>query len=117
MPSTFILTPASPGGEDAGPGLDGSRVYLLVPYTEAQAEGAIAGRQRIAVNGGAARGELTARQHEILMALQNGSSNKQIAQKLGIMESTVKIQLKSIFRRLGVKNRTQAALIAHSRHA
>ncbi len=117
MPSTFILTPGSPRGDDAGPGPDGSRVYVLVPYTEGQAEGAIAGRPRNAVSGGAAGGGLTARQHEILTALQNGSSNKQIALKLGIMEGTVKVQLKSIFRRLGVKNRTQAALVALGRHA
>lgn len=55
---------------------------------------------------------LTPRQYEILMALKNGESNKEIGRRLGILESTVKAQLKAIYRHLRVSNRTQAAILA-----
>lgn len=44
------------------------------------------------------------------MALKDGASNKEIARNLGILESTVKVHLKSIYRQLHVRNRTQAAI-------
>lgn len=55
---------------------------------------------------------LAPRQVEILMALRDGASNKEIGRRMGILEATVKVQLKAIFRALGVANRTQAALAA-----
>lgn len=55
---------------------------------------------------------LTPRQYEILMALKSGQSNKEIGRCMGILESTVKAQLKSIYRHLRVSNRTQAAIVA-----
>ena len=55
---------------------------------------------------------LTARQYDVLLALRSGASNKEIAKTLDILDSTVKMHLKSIFRQLGVKNRTQAAMVA-----
>lgn len=58
-------------------------------------------------------GHLTPRQQEILMALKKGELNKEIGRQLGIRESTVKIQLKAIYRHLGVSNRTQAAVVAN----
>ncbi|MBE0529436.1 MAG: response regulator [Rhodospirillales bacterium] len=58
-------------------------------------------------------GGLTPRQTEILMALRDGSTNKEIARQMGILEATVKVQLKAIYRTLGVGNRTQAALAAN----
>jgi DNA-binding NarL/FixJ family response regulator len=58
------------------------------------------------------RRQLTARQREVLMALRSGASNKEIGRKLSIGEDTVKVHLRSIFRQLGVKNRTQAAMVA-----
>ena len=41
-----------------------------------------------------------------------GNSNKMIARRLGNREETVKVQMKSLFRKLGLKNRTQAAVWA-----
>lgn len=55
---------------------------------------------------------LTTRQIEILLALKDGASNKEIARNLGILESTVKVHLKSIYRQLRVRNRTQAAIVS-----
>ncbi len=53
---------------------------------------------------------LTAREREVLLLLRDGLTNRDIAQRLGISESTVKAHLTSIFQRLGVRDRTQAAL-------
>lgn len=51
---------------------------------------------------------LTLRQQEILPLLAEGMLNKQIADALSVTEGTVKQHLKDLFRRLGVRNRTQA---------
>jgi DNA-binding NarL/FixJ family response regulator len=55
---------------------------------------------------------LTPRQREALAFLCQGLSNKEIGQHLGLAEITVKIHVSSIFRALGVVNRTQAVLAA-----
>lgn len=55
---------------------------------------------------------LTQRETEILGCLTEGSPNKMIARQLGITEATVKIHVKSLIRKIGVQNRTQAALWA-----
>jgi DNA-binding NarL/FixJ family response regulator len=56
--------------------------------------------------------ELTEREREVLALLARGLSNKQIARRLDISEKTVKAHLTSVFRRIGVFDRTQAALWA-----
>jgi DNA-binding NarL/FixJ family response regulator len=53
--------------------------------------------------------QLSPREMEALELVANGLPNKQIGRKLGISEATVKAHLTSIFRRIGVDNRTQAA--------
>jgi DNA-binding NarL/FixJ family response regulator len=55
---------------------------------------------------------LGARQQAILALLQDGRSNKQIGRLLGLPESTVKVHVRRILRRLGAANRTEAALAA-----
>jgi DNA-binding NarL/FixJ family response regulator len=55
---------------------------------------------------------LTQREHEILALLAEGRSNRSIAKNLYVSEETVKAHVGSIFRKLGVANRTQAAMIA-----
>jgi DNA-binding CsgD family transcriptional regulator len=55
---------------------------------------------------------LSPREKEILSHLLAGHSNKLIARDLGIAEATVKVHLKSVLRKIGVKNRTQAAIWA-----
>jgi DNA-binding NarL/FixJ family response regulator len=54
----------------------------------------------------------TERQAMILKSLVNGDSNKTVARKLQIAEETVKVHMKRLLRRIGVKNRTQAAIWA-----
>ena len=56
--------------------------------------------------------ELTPRERAVLRLLVGGMANKQIARELGISEATVKAHLTSIFQRIGVNDRTQAALWA-----
>lgn len=55
---------------------------------------------------------LTKREIEILRAVNAGYSNKQIASSFGLKEVTVKFHITNIMAKLGVKNRTQAALRA-----
>lgn len=56
--------------------------------------------------------ELSAREEEVLRLVVDGLANKQIARRLGIAERTVKAHLTNVFQRLGVTDRTQAALWA-----
>lgn len=58
------------------------------------------------------RDTLTSRQRRVLSLLAHGKSNKQIAGELDIAEITVKAHVSSIFKKLGVNNRVQAALEA-----
>lgn len=55
---------------------------------------------------------LSKREREVLRGLCDGKSNKEIALELSLSEATVKLHVKTIYRHLGVANRTQAALIA-----
>ncbi len=55
---------------------------------------------------------LTDREREVLLLVREGLANKQIARRLAISERTVKAHLTSVFQRLGVSDRTQAALWA-----
>jgi DNA-binding NarL/FixJ family response regulator len=57
---------------------------------------------------------LTPSQLKILIGLQQGRLNKQIAFDLGVTEATIKAHLTSVFRKLGVHNRTQAVIAAQS---
>lgn len=54
----------------------------------------------------------TARQWDVLQHIYKGKSNKEIANELGLAEGTVKIHCMTIFRKLKVSNRTQAAIAA-----
>ena len=56
--------------------------------------------------------ELTPRETEVLVLVRQGLANKQIARRLEISERTVKAHLTSAFQRIGVVDRTQAALWA-----
>jgi DNA-binding NarL/FixJ family response regulator len=57
---------------------------------------------------------LTQRETDILAQLSEGRSNREIARSLFLSEKTVKAHLAAVFRKLGVANRTQAAMAAVS---
>jgi DNA-binding NarL/FixJ family response regulator len=56
--------------------------------------------------------DLTPREHEVLELIAAGRSNKRIAIELGIAEKTVKTHVGHLMAKLGVADRTQAALLA-----
>ena len=55
---------------------------------------------------------LTRRETDVLALLANGASNREISRQLFLSEKTVKAHLAAVFRKLGVSNRTQAAMAA-----
>lgn len=56
--------------------------------------------------------KLTPRERNVLQFICEGRSNKEIARELGLQEPTVKLHVTSLYRKIGVKNRTRAALLA-----
>lgn len=57
---------------------------------------------------------LTPRETQVLAALCDGQTNKEIARGLNLSEPTIKLHVKTLYRRLGATNRTQAAMIARN---
>lgn len=57
--------------------------------------------------------DLTPQQTRILRLISDGKPNKQIAYELSLAEATVKAHVTALLRRLGVRNRTQAALLVN----
>lgn len=53
---------------------------------------------------------LSGREREVLLLIIQGPSNKQIGRSLGITERTVKVHVGNLFRRIGVADRTSAAM-------
>lgn len=82
----------------------------------ARGESPVALRAALALLAGRAEGprgsSLTNREREVLALVGRGLANKQIARRLGISEKTVKTHLGNTFQRIGVGDRTQAALWA-----
>jgi DNA-binding NarL/FixJ family response regulator len=82
---------------------DGHRV-VLTPAPHRHRDGALGwpGRGR----------NLSARDSELLVLLRQGYTNREIAERLYLSENTVKTHLRRLFHKLGVSNRTQAAMVA-----
>lgn len=64
--------------------------------------------QPIAVAGA----QLTSRELDVLKRLCRGLANKEIARELDLQEVTVKLHIKTLYRKIAAKNRTHAAMIA-----
>ncbi|HEY7666906.1 MAG TPA: helix-turn-helix transcriptional regulator [Actinomycetota bacterium] len=56
------------------------------------------------------KADLSPRQREIVECVSRGMSNSEIAEEMGIAPSTVKSHLASVYTKMGVSNRTQAAV-------
>jgi DNA-binding NarL/FixJ family response regulator len=121
--SHIIIITTYDGDEDIYRALQsGAQGYLLKDMSKEELVGAIRAVQagqhhipphvanRLAERMG--RPELTLREIEVLKLVVKGKSNKEIAQDLHITEETVKGHLKSVFGKLGVNDRTQAAMSA-----
>src|ERR1051325_7484498 len=75
-----------------------------------------AARRWIEGRAAGASGDLTPREREVWTLVAGGLTNPQIAQRLGLSDNTVKFHVQHLFSKLGVKNRTEAALkYAHGR--
>jgi DNA-binding NarL/FixJ family response regulator len=57
-------------------------------------------------------GDFSPRENDLLRLVVAGATNKEIARKMGLQEVTVKFYLTRLFRRMGVRNRSQAAVVA-----
>lgn len=66
------------------------------------------------VASGAGALKLTPTQIKVLRGVHSGLLNKQIAFDLGIAEATVKVHMTALMRKLNVRNRTQAAIVAQT---
>ena len=83
--------------------IEGLRTFLPSPKEDEAAEGSVA-----------APTKLSKRQKQLILMLDQGLSNKDIADKLSISEHTVKVHFWRLFRRLGVNSRTQALHFART---
>jgi len=61
--------------------------------------------------------KLTTRERQIVELLSDGLSNQEIAEELGLTESTIKHYMVPILQKLGARNRTEAALIVRTGNA
>jgi DNA-binding NarL/FixJ family response regulator len=68
--------------------------------------------EEVAHSGAPTPGALTPRERDVLELIAQGRSNKVIARELGVAEKTVKTHVGHILAKLGVNDRTQAALYA-----
>jgi len=57
-------------------------------------------------------GLLSKRELDVLKGVARGLSNKEIARELGLAEVTVKLHLRSVFRKIDARSRSEAAVIA-----
>jgi two-component system NarL family response regulator len=103
----------------------GARGYLLKSMRRAtliEAVRAVAAGQRYLPPATAARlveametERLTSRELDVLRLLAQGHRNREIADELGLAEPTVKIHVNNLLRKLQVKDRTEAAMVALKR--
>lgn len=86
--------------------MGGTAMPLALPAKAAPAQDPALPRSRFSAE------LFTPKELEVLQALAKGLPNKLIAHELSICETTVKVHLRHIFRKLGTTNRTHAALLA-----
>ena len=72
-------------------------------------------RERVALSDAVENARLTDREQEVLALLAEGKTNKEIASSLFLVESTVKVHVRNVLRKLGVHTRTEAAVHALTR--
>jgi DNA-binding NarL/FixJ family response regulator len=75
-----------------------------------------AARELLGARGAPPASQLTDREREVLRLVTRGLPNKLIARELGISEKTVKAHLTTVFQRIGVTDRVQAAMWARDHH-
>jgi len=58
---------------------------------------------------------LTIRERQIMLAVSEGATNREIGRRLRLAEGTVKVHLHHIYRKLDIPNRTTLAVLAHTK--
>lgn len=105
-----VMRMALSGGHYVPPELIARRVPSGI-----QAFGAMPG-DHMADIAGADTTNLTPRETEVLEMVASGQPNKAIAAQLTLSEHTVKLHIHRVIAKLGVKNRTEAAVLFHKHH-
>ena len=85
---------------------------IIDPTAAARLVDALSDTDRPRAGADASLEHLTGREREVLALIARGRSNKRIALELGISEKTVKTHVGHVLAKLGVTDRTQAALLA-----
>ena len=85
---------------------------IIDPTAAARLVRALSDQQRPRVGAGGGLQQLTERERDVLALIAGGRSNKRIALELGISEKTVKNHVGHVLAKLGVADRTQAAVLA-----
>jgi two-component system, NarL family, response regulator DevR len=87
-------------------------VYRGQAVLAPQVAGQVIERARTRQQPGSRRAALSASQVAILRLISRGHSNREIAAEVHLSENTVKTHIQEIFRKLGVRNRVEAAILA-----
>jgi two-component system nitrate/nitrite response regulator NarL len=85
---------------------------VVAPQMTGKLVAGLKGGPREAPAGASDKDKLSAREREILALLARGASNKEIAREFLLAESTVKIHVQNILRKLNLSSRVQAAVFA-----
>lgn len=117
-PDTATILLTTPEHDDVDPRLSGLVAATILRSVEPSALGAalrgiVSGTgSDIVVPDGAPAGkppQLTPREYEVLTAISRGLTNRAIARELWLSEHTIKFHISSLYRKLGVKSRAEAA--------
>jgi DNA-binding NarL/FixJ family response regulator len=87
-------------------------VYRGQAVLAPQVAGQVIAGARTRQQAGSRRAALSASQVAILRLISRGHSNREIAAEVHLSENTVKTHVQEIFRKLGVRNRVEAAILA-----
>lgn len=107
--SGYLLKDADPGEVERAIRAAATGNALLDPAVAARLLREVASPSAPTVRG---VGDLTTRERQVLELLAGGRTNRQIARDLGVAEKTVKTHVSHVLAKLGVADRTQAALAA-----
>jgi DNA-binding NarL/FixJ family response regulator len=110
--SGFLLKDRPPEELVAAVRIVASGEALLAPSVTRRLIAEFAGRpERLAAPEGL--DELTDREREVLVLMANGASNAEIARRLFVAETTVKTHVGHVLRKLGLRDRAQAVVLAY----
>jgi two-component system nitrate/nitrite response regulator NarL len=95
-----------------GSGLATAESRAFSPWIEGRSNSLVIREPNVDKSTDLRRSQLSERERCVFRSLVEGDSNKVIASKCGISEATVKVHVKAVLRKIGVSNRTQAAIWA-----